>query len=385
MSRRPLFSLVIACYNNGKYKKGVYLDRLLDSVTQQGIEKDELEVILADDCSPVLYDDIVIEYEDKLIIKRIKTDYNFAPGNTRAKGVSIATGEWLCFADHDDIYYPNALKLVKQGIENRNEQHFVLTNFKGVDPDGKVLREYNKVLNWCHGKFYNKDNFWDKFNIAFVHDLKSHEDIAICTQVGCALSNIGNTFTYMNFASYAWTDNPQSVSHAKYFVEGADGQRYFLEVFFRDYLEATGYIYLREFARHTIKMRFAVKCAIEILVYCYIYTQGFQFARKDFLTINLAYAGEYLNGVRRTFNVTNQDIYNAIAENNAEMYRKIRPLADPGAGAYIPQQSFRDWLELISDCYTEALETGELSKEDIKNEKNTDSNGFRTDGLGSIC
>ena len=175
---RPFFSIIIPCYNDGRYQEGKYLDRLLSSIARQDFPKSQVEVILADDCSPIPFDNIVNKWSERLMIKYIKTDYNFAPGNTRAKGLTIATGEWLAFADHDDIYYPEAFLKIKNGILEKNEKHFIFGDFNGVDETGKILRTYECHLNWCHAKFYNKDNLWDKYNIHFIHDLKSHEDIA---------------------------------------------------------------------------------------------------------------------------------------------------------------------------------------------------------------
>jgi len=349
-SDRPYFSVVIACYNDGRYKKGVYLDRLLDSLCKQGLEKKDLEVILSDDCSPVPFDDIVEPYKDRLIIKRIKTDYNFAPGNTRAKGLELVTGEWLCFADHDDIYYPNSLSRVRDSIKAKGETRFAFTDFNGVLPDGKVNREFKCTLNWCHAKFYNYDNLWKKHGIHFIHDLKSHEDIAICTQVSCALHSIGNLeLTYFPFASYAWTDNPQSVSHAKYTIDTESGPREFLEVFFEDYVTATGRIYLEQFKDHTIKYQYAVKHTIEILLYCYFYMQGFQFRRPDdFYKGNFSVSGKLLRDAMKAYNLTLEQIEQAVALNNAEMYYNIRKNADPGSGRYVPVQTFHDWLVRVN-------------------------------------
>lgn len=350
---RPFFSIVIPCYNDGRYAKGNYLDRLLTSICKQGLNKSEIEVIISDDHSPVPYDSIVAEYEDKLTIKRIVTDYNFAPGNTRAKGVTIATGQWLAFADHDDIYYDDALRKVKEGLIQRQEKYYALGDFYGVDSEGKVLRKFEKTMNWCHAKFYNVDNFWKPQNIHFIKDLKSHEDIAICTQVACALHalNVEN-YTYFHFPVYAWTDNPQSVSHAKYTVDTETGPREFLEVFFDDYLHSTGYLYIDEFKSHRIKMLFAVKGVLEIICYAYFYMQGFQFRRPgDFYRKNFAYAGEYIRKCKETFNLTTDTIYNAVSSNNAAMYYQIRNLADPGSGRYMISQTFRDWLVIVSNSY----------------------------------
>lgn len=346
---RPFFSIIIPCYNDGRYKDGVYLDRLLSSLTQQGIPRYDLEVICSDDCSPTPFDHIIARYEDRLIMKYVKTDYNFAPGNTRAKGLTIATGQWLAFADHDDIYYEGALKLIKDAIKVKNEQHFIFGDFNGVTPDGKIVREYKQSLNWCHAKFYNKDNFWDKYGIHFIHDLKSHEDIAICTQVSCLLSTEVKQYTYLPKPIYAWTDNPQSVSHAKYTIETEDGPREFLEVFFGDYIQSTGYIYLEKFKEHSIKMVNAIKWCLEIMCYCYFYMQGFEFRRpEDFYRKNLDIAGEYVTTCKKTFNLTNESIYNTIASNNAFMYYQVQELANPGSGRYIPSQTLQDWLEVVS-------------------------------------
>lgn len=348
-AHRPFFSIVIACYNDGRYKEGNYLDRLLSSISRQGVPKEDLEVILSDDCSPTPYDSIVARHQDEFIIKRIKTDYNCCPGNTREKGVTLVTGEWLCFADHDDIFYDGALAKMKNAIIEKNEQHFAFGDFYGVSPEGEVTKKFECHLNWCHGKFYNKDNFWDRYNIAFIHDLKSHEDIAICTQVSCALSSYIKDYTYLHTPIYAWTDNPESVSHAKYTVPTETGPREFLEVFFEDYLHSTGFIYIDKFKQHNVKFEHAVKGIIEIMCYAYFYTQGFQFRRPDdYYKRNLEVAGEYIDICKKTFNFTNQSIYDVVASGNATMYYQVRELADPGSGRYIPTQTFKDWLQMVS-------------------------------------
>ena len=69
---RPLFSIIISCYNSSKT-----IERLLESLCKQELTKDELEIIISDDCSTEPYDDIVNEYKDKLNIKKVKTEYNW--------------------------------------------------------------------------------------------------------------------------------------------------------------------------------------------------------------------------------------------------------------------------------------------------------------------
>ncbi len=351
---KPYFSIVIACYNDGRYSKGNYLDRLLNSICNQGLDKDDIEVILSDDCSPEPFDDIVEPYLDKLIIKRTKTDYNFAPGNTRAKGLELVTGKWLCFADHDDMFYPNALGQVQAGIEDRKEELFAFTDFNGVDTEGNVTRKFECMLNWCHAKFYNYEKLWKPNDIHFIKDLKSHEDIAICTQVSCALHAMGRKeLTYFSFPSYAWTDNPESLSHAKYTVKTDDGPREFLEAHFKDYVDATGSIYLDKFNNKSIDYVYTATHLSEIVLYCYFYTQGFQFRRpNDYLKENLVIAGELVRDIKQYLNISTEQLYQIAALDNAARYYEIRKLADPGSGRYIPVQTFPQWLELVSNMYS---------------------------------
>lgn len=349
-SSRPFFSVIIPCYNDGRYKPGSYLDRLLASLTRQGLHRDELEVILSDDCSPVPFAEIIDKYCNQLYIKYIKTDYNFAPGNTRAKGLTIATGQWLCFADHDDIYYDNALLTVKTAIEGKKEQHFIFGDFNSVSAEtGEITHSFVQDLNWCHAKFYNKDNFWDKYNLHFIPDLKSHEDIAICTQVSCIFASKVKEYSYIHTPLYAWTDNPQSISHAKYTVDTESGSREFLEVFFSDYLEATGYIYLDQFSSHVIRMVDCINFCLGVICYCYFYTQGFQFRNPTgFRQENLTLCGRYIDQCKQKLNLTNKKIYDVVASNHAFMYYKIQNLASNASGHYIPTQTFKQWLDLVS-------------------------------------
>ena len=86
MAQRPFFSLVIPCYNDGRYAPGVYLDRLLTSVEDQGLDKDDIEVIIADDHSKYSYQGTLKRHQKKLNIMFVETDYNCGPGNSRDKG-----------------------------------------------------------------------------------------------------------------------------------------------------------------------------------------------------------------------------------------------------------------------------------------------------------
>ena len=129
------------------------------------------------------------------------------------------------------------------------------------------------------------------------------------------------------------------------------------EVYFHDYLKATGYIYLDMYAEKKLVREYAVVRCLEVLCFAYFYTQGFQFDRKDFRKDNLVISGDYLNRCKKAFGIKNNvAVYNYVAADGAAMYRRIRPLADP-AVHYLPQQGFKQWIDLVDRSYKKSLES----------------------------
>ena len=276
----PFFSLIIPCYNDGRYEEGVYLDRLLQSVCKQGIEKNDLQVILVDDCSPVLFNNILDKFSSRLNLTKITTEYNFAPGNSRQKGVEIAEGQWLCFADHDDIFPDNSLSTVKAIITKTGQKYFAFADFEEVDlSTGKVIEKFEHSMTWVHAKFYNRENFWNKYQIEFPKDLKTHEDIAISGQVNgiavCHKEELGE-FLYIPLVTYLWNHNEESVSHSKYVPKLIDGKAYgFWERHFDDYLRSTLGVILDQLEKGVVTERFAVRRTLSKLMDSYFMISSF--------------------------------------------------------------------------------------------------------------
>lgn len=353
-SKRPFFSIIIPCYNDGRYKEGVYLDRLLNSICSQFLPREDVEVVLADDCSPVSFKDTYVDkYSGFLTMKYVKTDYNFAPGNTREKGVSVATGKWLAFADHDDAYMPLVLGKVKEAIEKDESMTYLITDFNEVRTNGSVKKEFRNTYNWCHGKFYNFDRLWKAENIHFIKDLKSHEDIAICSQVMSIVNkeNSGHKINYLPLVTYLWSENPQSLSHITYIDKDfGDGIPHtFLETHFKDYIDSTGYITLDKYTNGLTSEKYARRACLEVLCYCYFYMQGFQFqSGKNTLKVNFEYARDYYNRFVSTFDLTKNDVLTLVSNNNAEVYWKIRRHSEIATGPRMDTQTFKQWLDIIA-------------------------------------
>lgn len=317
--------------------------------------EDEIEVILSDDHSTEFYQDIVERYDKLLCIKQIKTDYNFAPGNTREKGASIAEGEWLTFIDQDDLFNPNSFAVVKNALLESHEKYYAITNFYEVDPynNNQILNEFKETRNWNHGKFYNVDNLWRKFDFHFKKDLKTHEDIYISALINYYLALINNNQPlYINYITYIWRAYKTSISRTKY------AKRDFLEVFFGDYLESTGEVYYNkmiqeepiypEFRFWENKKGYCESSCQDVLLYLYFYFQGFRFNDPEgYLKENEEIIKDYYKRIKNVFGFTTEEVLNKYWQNHAEWYENARNGAKIALGGFIEQEAFPDFLRRL--------------------------------------
>lgn len=92
-------SIIIPCYNVQNL-----IDRCLESVTQQTIGLEHLEIILINDASTDNTLDKLMEWEQRFLdnIMVIIYDENLRQGGARNIGLSYATGEYIGFVDADD-------------------------------------------------------------------------------------------------------------------------------------------------------------------------------------------------------------------------------------------------------------------------------------------
>ena len=105
MSTTPLFSVLIANYNNGQYIK-----EAIESVKAQ--DYNNWEIIIVDDASIDNSKDIYNEYSND---NRIKIYYNYEnKGVTYSKWkcLEYAKGDICGFLDADDTIQPHALSLM---------------------------------------------------------------------------------------------------------------------------------------------------------------------------------------------------------------------------------------------------------------------------------
>lgn len=102
---KPLISIILAIYNVEDY-----LEDCLSTIVNQTIGVEKLEVILVNDGSTDSSPDIIQKYVRKYT--NFKAIHHTTPsggcGGPRNDGIKVATGEYIIFADPDDLFFEDA-------------------------------------------------------------------------------------------------------------------------------------------------------------------------------------------------------------------------------------------------------------------------------------
>jgi CDP-glycerol glycerophosphotransferase len=117
----PLISVVVPAYNVESY-----LAEALDSVLAQTVD---LEVVLVDDGSTDGSAAIAEDYARRDARVRVVRQANHGLGHARNAGVAAATGEYLAFADSDDLVPPGAYATLLRSLE-RSGSDFATGNIQ---------------------------------------------------------------------------------------------------------------------------------------------------------------------------------------------------------------------------------------------------------------
>lgn len=103
LSEEPLVSVIIPTYNRASI-----ILRTIESVMAQTYQN--LEIIIADDCSKDNTEEVVKAIQDKRI-RYIRNVKNQGASITRNNGVEAGKGEYVAFLDSDDVWLPNKIEL----------------------------------------------------------------------------------------------------------------------------------------------------------------------------------------------------------------------------------------------------------------------------------
>lgn len=258
----PFLSLVVPCYNSGPY-----IERLLQSVVD--CKMPDIEVILADDCSPEDYQEHIDKFKDKLNIKQCRTAHNSGnPTNARELGASLATGLYLTFMDHDDWMIPKGLKQWRDFVTINSFPEYVICGFRQCDGDGNTQFEKYGCLDFLHGKFFKLEDFYRKCDIHFNPTIFHKEDTWVCAQANCNCIKYNITPLFTNFCTYVWHNNERSLSHKIDRAERSGDYRVTIERF-KTNMDIEYQIYFKFFDEGSMPMPVATSWFIRSLINAY--------------------------------------------------------------------------------------------------------------------
>lgn len=142
-------SFIIPVYNVEKY-----LDRCINSIISQ--DKNNIEIILTDDGStdnsPMICDKFANQYDFIKVIHKENEGVSLA----RNDGLNIATGEYIMFLDSDDMLADNAIKNMRNIIEENIDLPLFTFEFEEIDENDNKINFY---LNKINPGIYDKENF----------------------------------------------------------------------------------------------------------------------------------------------------------------------------------------------------------------------------------
>lgn len=207
---KPFLSIVVPCYNSRRY-----IIRLLQSIYDCKLKYEQIEVILADDCSTESYDDLVEPFKEKLRIVQCKTPHNSGnPTNARELGASLATGVYLTFMDHDDWLDPEGIARWLEFVTLTHDfPDYVICGFRQCNEAGETEFEKYGCLDFLHGKFFKLEEFYRKCNIHFKPDIFHKEDTWVCAQANCNCIKYNIEPLFTDFCTHIWFNNERSLSH----------------------------------------------------------------------------------------------------------------------------------------------------------------------------
>lgn len=123
------FSIILPVYN-----KANTIVQAIDSIYSQTCQ--DFEIIIINDGSTDNLLDVLNKYAKPI---KVISQENKGVSVARNRGVDSAVGEYVCFLDADDMWYPNHLEVILNMMNRFPEVGYFGTCHKSSFPDGTVI------------------------------------------------------------------------------------------------------------------------------------------------------------------------------------------------------------------------------------------------------
>lgn len=232
----PFFSVIIPVHN-----RAALVGDTLDSVFAQTVT--DFEVIVVDDGSTDGgYEMLAEKYAGRITLLR---QANKGPGAARNLGARSAKGEYLCFLDSDDLWFPWTLAAYRKAIEAHGSPAFLAAKAKWfrdeaelsgiVDEPLRVDAYPDFLASSGRGLFFGASwfvvrreafervgGFTDRWINAEDHDL----GLRLGTQRGFILVEAPVTLGFRRHEGTAWSNSQRNNEGMRALVENEASGRY---------------------------------------------------------------------------------------------------------------------------------------------------------------
>lgn len=131
------FSVIIPVYNKAKT-----IVNALDSIYAQTIQ--DFEIVVVNDGSTDNIQEILSNYNRPV---KLISQENRGVSEARNHGIRESEGEYICFLDADDIWFPNHLEVITKMMNKYPEECFFATCHKCSYPNGSII-DCNKSISY---------------------------------------------------------------------------------------------------------------------------------------------------------------------------------------------------------------------------------------------
>ena len=151
MQTQPLFSVLVANYNNGRY-----IAECLDSVLKQ--DYPNIEIIIVDDASTDSSLQITEPYLQHSHIKLLSNEDNKGVGYTKKRCIDEASGEICGFLDPDDTLTLDAISKMVTAHASKPDASLIYSDYYECDEQLQITTEYKseQVINGQYDFFNDK-------------------------------------------------------------------------------------------------------------------------------------------------------------------------------------------------------------------------------------
>lgn len=148
------FSVIIPVFN-----KADTISSSLDSIFAQ--TNQDFEIVVVNDGSTDNIQQVLAKYKRLVVINQENAGVSAA----RNSGIHQAKGEFLCFLDADDIYFPNHLEILAGLIDKYPDCGFFCTSHMETFENGKKTDSSTRLPEYVTGSSdYRCDNLFDLLN-----------------------------------------------------------------------------------------------------------------------------------------------------------------------------------------------------------------------------